>query len=533
METLKNNTMPTRRQFLSMVGAVGGAAVMYQAMGLMGLAQASPYEGPIQLGQAPAGTKVLILGAGIAGMVSAMELRDAGYEVEVIEFRDVAGGRCWTLRSGDSFEELGGAVQTVDFAEGNYFNPGPWRVPYNHYGILDYCRRLNVELEPLIQINNHAYVHSTEAFGGKPVRYREINADFRGHISDLLSKVTNQGALDEILSEEDKENLLAGLRTFGALNGDNEYVKSNSASGRRGYERAPGGGVNGAPIPNEPLDVSTLLDSGLWRHLATSESLNSSMPIFQPRGGMDMIARAMAENLGDLIRYNKRVTRIRQDENGVTVTYEDKDNGGAEVTTTADYCVCTIPFSILSQIDHDFSGPLSDVIHTMPYAASIKVGLEFKRRFWEEDEHIYGGTTYTDLPISQISYPSNDYLAKKPGVLLGAYSWGATAYQFSSLTPEERVAKAVEYGAQIHPQYHEEFKTGVAVAWHRVPWTLGCNGQWKDKEAQYQDAVAMDRRIVCAGEHLSYLPAWMEGALLSGLDAIARLHDVAVRNAGE
>src|SRR5690606_2720664 len=67
----------------------------------------------------------------------------------------------------------------------------------------------------------------------------------------------------------------------------------------------------------------------------------------------------------------------------------------------------------------------------------------------------------------------------------------------------------------------------------RVPWTLGCNGQWKDKEAQYQDAVAMDRRIVCAGEHLSYLPAWMEGALLSGLDAIARLHDVAVCNAGE
>src|SRR5690606_28397132 len=99
----------------------------------------------------------------------------------------------------------------------------------------------------------------------------------------------------------------------------------------------------------------------------TSEGLNGSMPIFQPKGGMDMIARAMAENLGDLVSYNKKITAIRQDETGVTVTYEDRANGGAEATSTADYCVCTIPFSVLSQIDHDFSGPLSDVINTMSY----------------------------------------------------------------------------------------------------------------------------------------------------------------------
>lgn len=500
---------------------------MYQAMGMIGVAHASPYDGPIELSGAPEGAKVLILGAGVAGMVAAMELRDAGYEVEVLEFREVAGGRCWTLRAGETYEELGGFTQTVDFAEGNYFNPGPWRVPYNHYAILDYCRRLDVELEPLIQINNHAYVHSVDAFDGRPIRYREVNTDFRGHISDLLSKAANQGALDEELSEQDRENLLAGLRTFGALNGDNEYVSNIGSSGRRGYDRPPGGGVDGAPVPSEVMDLSTLLDSGLWSRLATSETLNSSAPIFQPRGGMDMIARAMAENLGDAIRYRKRVTQIRQDDDGVSVTFEDLENEGTEETTTADYCVCTLPFSILSQIDHDFSGPLSNVIQTMHYAASIKVGLEFNRRFWEEDEHIYGGTTYTDLPISQISYPSNDYLAKKPGVVLGAYSWGALAYQYSSLDPEERVRRTVEWGSQIHPQMPAEFKTGVSVAWHRVPWTLGCYGVWQDKDTQYADAVAMDRRIVCAGEHLSYLPAWMEGAVLSSLDAIARLHETA------
>jgi len=513
-----------------MVGAVGGAALMYQAMAMMGVAKASSYNGPIQLGQAPEGTKVLILGAGLAGMVAAMELRDVGYEVEVLEYREKAGGRCWTLRSGDTYEELGGAVQQIDFAEGNYFNPGPWRIPYNHYGVLDYCARLAVELEPFIQINNNAYLHSASAFDGRPIRYREINTDYRGHIAELLSKVTDQGALDEVMTDEDKERLLTSLRSFGALNSDNEYVASGSASARRGYERYPGGGVDGAPIPNDPMDLSTVLESGLWRSLASAESLNTSMPMFQPRGGMDMIARAMEENLNGLIRYNKKVTSILQDDDGVTVTFEDGENGGASGTATADYCVCTIPFSILGQIEHNFSSSLSSVISTMHYASSVKVGLEFNRRFWEEDEHIFGGITYTDLPISMISYPSNDYFQKKPGVLLGAYSWGATSYQFSSLPHEERVAKALEYGAQIHPQYNEEFKTGVSVAWHRVPWVLGCYGLWQDKEAQYQDAVAMDRRVVMAGEHLSYLPAWMEGAILSSLDAITRLHDVATNN---
>lgn len=525
-----DQAQPTRREFLSMVGAVGGAALMYQAMAMMGVAKASPYTGPIELGQAPEGTKVLILGAGLAGMVAAMELRDAGYEVEVLEYREKAGGRCWTLRSGDQYEELGGEVQNVDFAEGNYFNPGPWRIPYNHYGVLDYCSRLGVELEPFIQINNNAYLHSTSAFDGRPIRYREINTDYRGHIAELLSKVTDQGALDEIMTEEDKEQLLASLRSFGALNGSNEYVSSNSASGRRGYDRAPGGGVDGSPIANEPMDLATVLQSGLWRSLASAESLNTSMPMFQPRGGMDMIAQAMERDLGDLIRYNTKVTSIQQNDDGVTVTFEDTANGGSSETATADYCVCTIPFSILGQIDHNFSSELSGVINSMHYLSAIKVGLEFNRRFWEEDEHIFGGITYTDLPISMISYPSNDYFQKKPGVLLAAYSWGATSYQFNALPHEERIEKALEYGAQIHPQYEEEFKTGVSIAWHRVPWVLGCYGAWQDKEAQYQDGVAMDRRVVCAGEHLSYLPAWMEGAVLSSLDAITRLHETATNS---
>ncbi len=97
---------------------------------------------------------------------------------------------------------------------------------------------------------------------------------------------------------------------------------------------------------------------------------------------------------------------------------------------------------------------------------------------------------------------------------------------FSSMTPAERVAKAVEYGSQIHPQYTQEFDSGIAVAWHRVPSAMGCFGLWSDanRAEHYDNLCRFDGRIVLAGEHASYLPAWQEGAVTSALDAIDRLH---------
>jgi monoamine oxidase len=99
------------------------------------------------------------------------------------------------------------------------------------------------------------------------------------------------------------------------------------------------------------------------------------------------------------------------------------------------------------------------------------------------------------------------------------------------MPPAERVARAVEFGAAIHPQYKDEFENGVAVAWHRVPFTLGCSGDWSDeaRAAHYDDLCQIDGRIALAGEHASQLPAWQEGAILSALDAVARLHERVVR----
>jgi monoamine oxidase len=529
---MQNEPVVRRRDLLSLIGAMAGSAAMYHAMTSLGFASESTYKGPVKLQGDPKGASVLILGAGLAGMTAALELRKAGYKVQILEFNNRAGGRNWTLRGGDSFTELGGFKQTCEFEQGLYINPGPWRIPYHHRALLDYCRRLGVALEPFIQLNHNAYLHAARAFDGKPQRVRAIKADFQGQVSELLAKVTQQGKLDETVTKEDQEILLQALRSWGALDRDYKYNANLVSAEFRGYARDPGGGLGGEPLPSDPVALSDLLRSGVWRYLLGFSRYNFQTTMFQPVGGMDMIGKAFVREVGGLIRYNAKVTEIRQNDSGVTASYVDAVNPSTVQQATADWCVCTIPLSILSQLPVDVSAPMKNAIDAVPYAGSVKVGLQFKRRFWEEDEAIYGGISYTDLPIRQIAYPNTGFNGGGRGVLLGAYLFeGANAYEFTAMPPAERVASAVEFGAMIHPQYKSEFENGVAVAWHRVPFTLGCSGEWSDagRAQHYRNLCQIDGRIVLAGEHVSNLPAWQEGAILSSLDAIERLHDRVVR----
>jgi len=524
----EQRTVPmSRRRLLTMIGTGAGSSAMYQAMTTLGLAAESTYEGPIRLEGDPRGASVLILGAGIAGLVAALELQKIGYKVRVLEYNDRAGGRCWSLRGGDRFTELGGFEQTCGFDKDLYFNPGPWRIPYHHRGILDYCKRLGVSLEPFIQVNYNAYLHARNAFGGKPQRLRHVLSDFNGSIAELLAKAVSQDKLDQLVTAEDKELLLAALHQWGALDANYAYKAGALSSDRRGYERDPGGGLSGEATPSEPLPFAEILRSRVWYRLALGQIYDFQSTIFQPVGGMDMIAKAFVHEIGSLIRYNAKVTAINQDDNHVTVTYVDARTASAPMTATADWCLCTIPLSVLDQIDIDVGAPMMNAINTVPYGAAAKIGPEFKRRFWEEDEQIYGGITYTDLPIWQIGYPNTSYGSSGKAVLLGAYVFDSPyAYEFTALPPEDRLQKAVEYGAQIHPQYKTDYENGITVGWHRVPWVLGCFGRWTEetRNQHYKNLCAIDGRIVLAGEHVSHIPAWQEGAVLSSLDAISRLH---------
>ncbi|GAA0768969.1 FAD-dependent oxidoreductase [Ideonella azotifigens] len=519
---------PTRRDWLGLIARAAGSGAMLQAMSGLAQAQPSGYAGPPKLQGAPRGARVLVLGAGMAGLVSALELRAAGYQVQVLEYQQRAGGRAWTLRGGDRYTELGGATQHCQFDPGLYFNPGPWRIPHHHHGVLDYAKRFQVPLEPFVQVNHNAYLHSLDAFGGRPQRFREVQADFNGQVAELLARLAPAAKLDAAVSKDDLDQLREALRGWGALDKDFRYTAGFHSADRRGWQVPPAGGLMPAPVPSQPVALSDLLKSGLWRGLADGHGYEYQTTMFQPVGGMDRIAQAIYREVAPLVTLDAKVTGIAQDGRGVTVRY--LRDGASEQVAQADWCVCTLPLSVLGQLALQVQPALQAAIEAVPYAAAVKVGLQFRRRFWEEDERIFGGNTRTDLPITQIGYPSTDFNRGGKGVLLGAYVWGPNAFELSGMAPEQRVRIALEQGARIHPQYPAEFENGMSVAWHRMPATLGCFAEWRDelRAAHYANLCAVDGRVVLAGEHASLLPAWQEGAVLSALDAVGRLHAKAV-----
>lgn len=515
----------TRRNLLSMIGMAAGGAVLYQATTSLGYAAVPPYRGPMKLEGAPKGASVLILGAGIAGLVSAYELRKAGYKVQILEFNAKAGGRSWTLRGGDEFTELSGIKQVCRFDKGQYINPGPWRIPYNHYAMLDYYKELGVAIEPFFQVNYNAYVHASDTFSGQPQRLRHVQCDYQGGVSELLAKVVGQGTLDSPLTKEDQQRLLESLKDFGALDSNYRYSKSLVSSARRGYEIDPGGGLMPVASYSEPTQLGDLLKSGLWAAISQGQLYEFQTALFQPTGGMDMLPRAFERELKAVLQFNARISRIEQTDKGVTATYTDLKTGKTQ-HASADWCICTLPLSILSQLDINVSDKMKAAIAAVPYDTAFKAGIQFKRRFWEDDERIYGGITRTNLPINRISYPMAGINQPGKGVLMAAYTFGADSYKFTAMTPDERLQKVLEYGAQIHPQYHDEFDNGITVGWHRVPWSNGCYGLWTEetRKEHYDNLCQIDGRILLAGEHASYIPGWQEGAALSARDAVTRLH---------
>ena len=230
----------SRRNFLMRVGQVGGYSAAFATMQSLGL---MPMKGeqvvPIQAAAGSGkGVKVVVLGGGIGGLVSAYELKKLGYDVTLLEARERPGGRNWTGRNGTTVKFVDGTTQSINWEEGNYQNLGPARLPSTHWTILGYCRELGVPLEVEINTSRSSLLQSDTANGGKVVPQRKAINDTRGHVSELLSKCIANGALDSELTKEDRERMTTFLKIYGPLNEKNAYVGSE----RAGYKIAPGAG---------------------------------------------------------------------------------------------------------------------------------------------------------------------------------------------------------------------------------------------------------------------------------------------------
>src|SRR6266700_5399837 len=158
--------MATRRQFLTRVAEAGGynaAFVTMQSLGLMPVA-ASAASAPNLPADSGRGVKVVVLGGGTAGLVSAYELGKAGFQCTVLEARERPGGRVWTVRNGSTVEFAGGQRQTASYTANNYFNAGAARIPSIHRTILAYCTELGVPLEIEINTSRSTLLANDKAF---------------------------------------------------------------------------------------------------------------------------------------------------------------------------------------------------------------------------------------------------------------------------------------------------------------------------------------------------------------------------------
>ncbi len=512
----------TRRTFLTQVAAAGGYRAMFTAMQSLGLlamtAEASP------LPQLPAnygsGKKVVILGAGIAGLVSAYELRKAGFECIVIEARERPGGRSWTLRNGSKVEFTDGTTQTCEWEGDNYLNPGPARLPSIHKTILGYCEELGVPLEVEINTSRSTLMQSKDLNGGKPVEQRQVINDTRGWISELLAKCIDQHGLDQVLSKDDSERMLAFLQTYGDLDRDYKFKGSE----RSGVEIGPGAGLDEEKL-RPPLKLHELLVADFSTGELYEEQIDWQATMFQPVGGMDRIPYAFAKSLGSIVRYGSPVQQLRKTEKGVHVVYTD---GASKATQTveADYCICTLPITILDTLDTDFSPAKKQAFKGMKVASLYKIGWE-SPRFWEKKYNIYGGISFTKQTVGLVWYPSWK-LFSKTGVILSGFDfeqqdWGNGApTAFGALSTEGKLAASRAAVETLHPGYGQLLAKPIYVSWQKIPYSLGCfalNG-FPGTRPAYEELSKPEGRYFIAGDYVSHLAGWQEGAALSAHRAV-------------
>jgi len=441
--------------------------------------------------------KVVVVGAGIAGLVAAHELLRAGHDPFILEAQHRVGGRILTLRD--------------CFTPGLHGEAGAMRIPRTHTLTLAYAAKFGLTLDPFTLHNPEAYCH---LFGRKH-RWREIDAD-----PALLAGETT----------DDGHALTCNKRWEAAIRPLAEEVERNGDQGWAAIvERYDGYStrefLEQQHWPESVIELFGLLQNqealmnSCFLELLREEVGRFYVDLLQIAGGMDLLPRAFLPGLASRIRFGARMYAIEQAEASVTIHYQTV--GGRE-RVTADHAIVTVPFPVLRHVEvtTPFSAPKRRAIRQLRYDASAKIFLQFRRRFWEEDEGIVGGGTVTDLPIRNVFYPEHGRETGR-GVMLASYTWSEDAQRWGSLPADERVEQALEDLATVHPQAPREYEVGASKMWHDDPYAGGAFALFEPGQQTllHDHIVSAEGRVHFAGEHASLAHAWIQGAIESGLRA--------------
>ncbi len=567
---------PSRRQFLLATTAAAGMAALLGRGTFAQAANRSHAMPPQVRADIGAGKSVAVIGAGIAGLTSAYYLAKAGFEVTVFEANDRYGGRSLTLRPeaeiykkynkerygigadtyADRFQEVGGPLQICRFFDdgwdrrpGTYpeelfLNAGPGRIPGFHIAVLGLARELQVEMEPFIFATRANLLQSNAFNGGQPMQLRRIKHDLRGEISELLAKLEGDGKLAPYLGSADRQSFLRMVKEFGDLKGDpedaGEYLYY-AGTNRAGYAVLPGAGRRPGKL-HPHVGLEEILASGFWNKEIFNDMRSYwQTSLLQPKGGMDMLwQRLLKQPVGvdgrrrvqDLVKLGSPVTTIANvaDDGKVKVAWSGHRPG----ERTFDFCISTMAPNLLARVAKNLPADFTKALSQVNEMAACKVGWQARYRFWERENRIYGGISWTKSPISQIWYPSDGFFSRT-GTLTGAYNRGEPAAKFGELSHPERLERALRQGGQLHDSFRDKVypERGVSIAWQNMPYFAG---GWADETAESQPDIYRritdlpQGRVFLAGDFVSYMPGWMEGAVRSAhmaVEGIANLAAVA------
>jgi monoamine oxidase len=459
-------------------------------------ATAALAAGPLLASPVPQARKrrVLVVGAGLAGLAAAHELVQAGHDVTILEARSRAGGRVETLRE--------------PFADGLHVEAGAVTVHDTHDWTIHYARLCDLPLDPvphtpgatLYQVRGRRIVESPgreiswpldltpeeKALGQRGLRER--------YLQPLLSQVgdtTAPGWPGLELLELDKVSFSELLRSRGASPGAVSLL-------RMGFPDLLGDGA----------DAVSALD--LLREAAQRAAVKQS---FIVRGGTDRLPLALAARLADRIQYGSPVVRIEQDATEVRAIVK---TGDVHRRLAADHLICTVPFPVLRKVEivPPLPAEKQRAIAELDLTSVARIFLQTRTRFWEPQG--LSGVLLTDRPWAVFTHTPDP--ASRRGIL-ESYSAGAEARRVAKT--QSPLLLAARETASAFPELPDQLEGGTAKLWDEDEWARGAYTWFKPGQMRALLPLAgrTEGRLLFAGEHTSDHPGWMQGALASGVRA--------------
>ncbi len=479
-----------RREFLKQT-AIAAAALSASSLNSFALDHRS-------LERRGAAKKVIVIGAGLAGLSAAFELTQAGHDVNVFEARTRPGGRVYTLRD--------------SFAEGLYAEGGASRIPNHHNFTLKYAKLFGLVLDPFQppDLPSVYYVRGKK-FQTKTVQkvesaYRLTSEEQALGLNGIRQKYI-WSMLSELGNVTDRNwPRLETLKKYDHMN-RSDLWKSRGASSEAVALLSLGG-----------IDDSVETWSALF--MLRNHALNQKLDhYYKIRGGNDLLPKAFALRLSEKIHYATPVVRIEQDALDVKAVFL---KGSVPHTLTGDHLICAVPFSVQKNIEvaPAFSLEKQRAIEQLPYLSASKIFLQTQNRFWANNGQ--SGFATTDLPISQVW----DVSYKQPGTrgILQAFPISLHSRRVTGMPENERIKFALEQVEMIYPAMRDNFEGGVTKCWDDDEWSRGASSYYKPGQfsSLLPHVARPEGRIHFAGEHTSvWIDGWMQGALESG-DRVAR-----------